>query len=162
MKKILLVFSVCGLVSGILSFFSFALSLERDSESFISYLPGLIFGLTVSALLYYFFKRNILFHIFFLVVSTVAYYVALQTFFFFNNDNESTLPLFFAGLIGSSILIVALRLMYPLSINYIILVIVIGSLAGIPDPDIFRIFPLWQAAVATAIGYSLAKDQIST
>ena len=63
-----------------------------------------------------------------------------------------------AGLVGSIILATGLRLNYPISLKYIAMLIIVGALSGIPNPDFFRIFPIWQTAVAVAIGLSVEKS----
>ena len=73
-----------------------------------------------------------------------------------NNENSSTAALFTAGLVGGLILAGGLRLKYPIKIEHLLLVAILGGLAGIIKPDL-GIFPIWQTIVSTAIGFSLYK-----
>ena len=157
-------FTIFGIASGALSLFVFILSLNESlpGTNLLSYGPGFIFGITISVLLYFKFRKSIYFHIIFIIGSIFAYYIATHTFFYLNNENNSTTALLAAGLIGSLVLTIILRCVYFIPIKYLLAIVVVGTLAGIPDPDKFMIFPLWQATVSTVIGFAMNKSILNS
>lgn len=153
MKKNIVLFLIFGFISGYLSLHFFGISEKyKEYATILEYAPGWIFGTIISILLYFLFRKNILLHFMYIAVSTVAFYIAMQSFYLFSSYDSVYLHLFLAGLVGSLILILGLRLMYPIHTKYMIIVIVFGALAALPNPEL-GIFPIWQMAVATAIGY---------
>ena len=161
MKKNILSFTIFGFISGNLSLLCFALSPESNKpyEMIMGYAPGLIFGVTISILLFIFYRRNLLFHFIFILISAGAYEMALRVFSFYFDTTNGNQSLFMAGLAGILILVCALRFFYNLSIKSMIIVVIVGSLSGVPNPDVFRIFPIWQTAVAVAIWYAVNESE---
>ncbi len=163
MKKDLsvLFFAIFGCLSGMSSLFLFALSeAEKGLDNIVLGLaPGLIFGITISVLLFFFFRRAVLFHVFFVILSAFAYYVSIEVFALSHKFFDNYSPAFLvAGLVGSLILVIALRFVYKLSPQSMMVMIAVGAIAAlVGSSDSLALFPPWQTAVAVAIGYTISK-----
>ncbi len=171
MKKNIYLFIIFGTISGFLSSFFFISSLNEHQKfaQIFGYGPGIVFGVTISLLLFLLLRKNILFHILYVGISIGAYYAALSSYFYFSSPysflgwSENTdRGLALAGLVGSLILAVGLRLLYPIRFKYIPIIIGLGTILGLPMEQLgIFYFPLWQAVVATAIGYTISKSGYS-
>lgn len=160
MKKNIYPFIIFGIISGFLSSFSFVGSLSEYQKyaEILSYGPGVVFGVTISLLLYFLYRKNILFHIIFVVISTGAFYVAVKTFSYFSNTDDSSKGLLLAGIVGSILLVVGLKLSYPIRIKDMIVIVMLGAILSLPTEQLGMFyFPVWQTVIAMFIGYAVKK-----
>lgn len=153
-----------GIISGIISYFS--LYIGPDTE-FGWFGPGVVFGI---ALAFYFIRRGVssLWRIVvFIISSSVAYFAAVHTCLaLVASADYLAVPLFFAGLVGSSILILCIHfVIIQMRLISVFFLVIAGGLLGLSyllpmsfdgsdDISFFSLYIIWQTGMAFGIGWA--------
>lgn len=158
---------IFGLISGILSVWLMALfaPVSRGSQWSLFFVPGIVFGLTIS--IYFKFFRNsgeltVNKICFWILSSAIAYNSAVGLVLFYvmvtkSLSDSMTLPLFLAGMVGGGLMLVGYHyFLFPLEVRELLVLTVFAGILGVlfrESTSMFiNLYVVWQSGMALALG----------